>query len=118
MRPKTQVDAPTVMVSPKTKAAEAPARPASKYTDKQVQWPRTISTSGATVYRAYVLSARWLKLSCRNDDDTSLHAWTEQGSAVGCTLSHHWASMHNFVRSYSDGLSGRDSLYLPRLANL
>lgn len=63
MRPKTQVDAPTVMVSPKTKAAEEPARPANRYTDRKVQWPRTASTSGATVYRAYVFSARWLKLS-------------------------------------------------------
>ena len=63
MRPKTHVDAPTVMVSPKTKAAEEPARPANRYTDRKVQWPRTASTSGATVYRAYVFSAKWLKLS-------------------------------------------------------
>ena len=76
MRPKTQVDAPTVMVSPNTKAAEEPARPANRYTDRKVQWPRTASTSGATVYRAYVFSAKWLKLSCRNADDTSLHART------------------------------------------
>ncbi len=45
MRPKMQVEAPTVMVSPKTKAAEEPAKPDSRYTDRKVQWPRTASTS-------------------------------------------------------------------------
>ncbi len=73
MRPKMQVEAPTVMVSPKTKAAEDPAKPDSRYTDRKVQWPRTASTSGATVYRAYVFSIRWLKLSCRKAEVTSLH---------------------------------------------
>ena len=53
-----QLEAPTVMVSPNTKAAEDPAKPDSRYTERNVQWPSTASTSGATVYSAYVLRAR------------------------------------------------------------
>ena len=72
MSPKMQVEAPTVIVSPKTKAAEEPARPDRRYTDRKVQWPNTASTSGATVYSAYVFSIRWLKLSCRKAEVTNL----------------------------------------------
>ena len=53
-----QLEAPTVIVSPNTKAAEDPAKPDSRYTDSKVQRPSTASTSGATVYRAYVFKAR------------------------------------------------------------
>ncbi len=52
MRPKIQLEAPTVIVSPKTNAAVDPAKPDNKYTERNVQWPNTASTSGATVYSA------------------------------------------------------------------
>ncbi|KAA6422481.1 MAG: hypothetical protein FRX49_07656 [Trebouxia sp. A1-2] len=81
MRPKKQVEAPTVMVSPKTKAAAEPAKPDSRYTDRKVQCPRTASTSGATVYRAYVFSIRWLKLSCRKAEANM--AWLISSTHVG-----------------------------------